>query len=112
MKSTFQILLLALLLSACSSLSAPSTISSTITSTATIQKTATSQPTKTPTIPATETPISQKIVAITATHEADLSIEATGATFGKICQPPANDCHAEISPDGQWITMECEGVDN
>ena len=111
MKLTFQILLITLLVSACSNASAPSTIPPTITSTATFQNTETPQPTGTPTLPTTETPLSEKAVAVTATHKAVLSTEATVSAFGTICQHPASDYYAKISPDGQWIAMECRGVD-
>lgn len=111
MKSIFQILFVTLLLSACSSASASSTISPTITSTATFQNTETPQPTGTPTLSATETPLSEKAIAKTATHKAAMSVEATVAAIGTICQPPARDYYAKISPDGKWIAMECRGED-
>jgi hypothetical protein len=111
MKSTFQIICIAFLLSACSNAPVESTISPTVTLTATLQITETAQPTATPTVLASETPVSKKALAITATHEAELSVEATVAALGTICEPPASDYHAKMSPDGQWIAMECEGVD-
>lgn len=111
MKLTFQILFITILLSACSNASAQSTIPPTITSTATFQSTETSRPTGTPTLRATKTPISKKVMAITETYEAQLSVEATVAAFGPICQPPASNYLARISPDGQWIVMACWGVD-
>lgn len=111
MKFTFQTLFLILLLSACANTPVQSTLVPTISSTATFQDTETPQPTETPTLRLTPTPVSEKVIAITATYEAELSVEATVAAFGTICQPPASDYHAKISPDGQWIAMECRGVD-
>ena len=111
MKLTFQILFITLLLSACSNVPVQNTTLPTITPTATFQNAVTPQPTSTPTIPATETPVSKEVIAITATHEAELSVEATVAALGTICQPPASDYLAKMSPDGQWVAMECEGVD-
>jgi WD40 repeat protein len=111
MKLTFQILFITLLLSACSNVPVQNTTLPTITPTATFQNAVTPQPTSTPTIPATETPVSKEVIAITATHEAELSVEATVAALGTICQPPARDYFVKMSPDGQWIAMECEGVD-
>jgi hypothetical protein len=111
MKSTFQVICIAFLLSACSNGSVESTISPTVPLTATLPSTETAQPTATPTLLASVTPVSQKGLAITATHEAEMSVDATVAAFGAICQPPARDYHAKTSPDGQWIAMECEGVD-
>ena len=111
MRLTLQILFITLLLSACSSASVQSTVPSTITSTATLQNIETPQSTETLIVAATKTSPSKKILAITETHAAQLSVEATAAAFGLICQAPASEYLTKLSPNGQWIAMACKGVD-
>lgn len=111
MKLTFQTLLISLLLSACSNAPVQGVILATTTSTATPQSTETPQPTRMPTLPATATTESKKIIAITETHIAEISAEATVSAYGTICKPPASDYYARISPDGHWIAMACKGKD-
>ena len=109
MKLTFQILVITLLLSACSNAPVQSTVPPTVTSTATLQNTETVQPTGTPTLTVTATVVSKKTIAVTKTRAAQLSAEATVAAFGTVCQPPTRDYHAEISPNGRWIAVICRG---
>ena len=111
MKIIFQILFITLLLSACSNASVQSATPHIVSPTAIFSNTDTPQPIRAPTLLATETPLAKKIIAITETRVAELSVEATLATFGTICQSPANTYSAKISPDDRWIVMECEGVD-
>jgi hypothetical protein len=40
---------------------------------------------------------------------ATLAAEATISAFGPICEAPATQDQAEISPDGNWIAMACRG---
>jgi WD40 repeat protein len=111
MRLTFPLLVITLLLSACSNAPAQSTIPPRITSTATFQSTETPTPTETPTLRSTKTPVSKKVMAITETYEAQLSVEATVAALGTICQSPSINYLARISRDGQWIAIACQGVD-
>lgn len=111
MKLTLQTILVTLLLSACSNAAVQSTIPHTIKSTTTPQNIETPQPNRTPTLHPIKTPVSKKVIAITATYEAELSSEATVAAYGTICELPASDYYAQISPDSQWIAMACKGVD-
>jgi hypothetical protein len=122
MKTIIQIFAIAIFLSACTSTQAQTATYSTNTSTSipkellpqftvTPQITKTLQPTKTPAPSATATLKQEKIIAITGTHEAQQAAEATITAFGSICESPASDYSAQISPDSRWIAMVCKGKD-
>jgi hypothetical protein len=59
----------------------------------------------TPTLAVPSTPTPRAIPPAT------LAAEATITAFGPICEAPAVDWTAELSPNGEWIAMACQGND-
>ena len=76
----------------------------------TIKSQSTDTPTPNPEIvvvtQSTKTPIA---IIPTETLSPQARVEAALTGTGQVCEPPANDSHNELSPDGNWLAITCRG---